>query len=63
MSCPIIKECSKLNEEHLAYLHSLTTPEAIVWGNEDGTRNGHAYCLMCIFMESHGRQQKILTIS
>lgn len=45
MSCPITKEFSKLNEEHLAYLHSLTTPEAIVWGNEDGTRNGHAYCL------------------
>lgn len=36
MSCPITKECSNLNEEHLTYLHSLTTPEAIVWGNEDG---------------------------
>lgn len=45
MSCPIIKECSKLNEDHLTYLHSLTTPKAIVWGNEDGTRNKHAYCL------------------
>ena len=45
MSCPITKECSKLNEEHLAYLRSLRTPEAIVWGNNDGTRNGHAYCL------------------
>ena len=44
MSCSIAKECSKLNEDHLAYIHSLTTPEAIVWGNEDGTRNGHAYC-------------------
>lgn len=60
MSCPITKECSNLNEEHLAYLHSLTTPEAIVWGNEDGTRNGHAYCLMIIFMASHGRTAKAL---
>lgn len=45
MNCPITKECSNLNEEHLAYLRSLRTPEAIVWGNNDGTRNGHAYCL------------------
>ena len=63
MSCPITKEYSKLNEEHLAYLHLLTTPEAIVWGNEDGTRSEHAYCLMYIFMASHGWQQKLLTRS
>ena len=43
--CPIIKECSQFSKEHLAYLHSLTTPEAIVWGYADGTRNEHAYCL------------------
>lgn len=45
MANGLCAESGELDEEHLAYLRSLTTPEAIVWGNNDGTRNGHAYCL------------------
>lgn len=43
-NCPIINECHELNEVHLRYLHSLRTPEAIVWGNANGSRNDHAWC-------------------
>jgi len=43
-NCPIINEFHKFNKEHLAYLHLLMTPEAIVWGNADGSRNDHVWC-------------------
>lgn len=41
--CPITNECLEFNEVHLKYLHSLNTPEAIIWGNADGTRNKHVW--------------------
>lgn len=44
MNCPIYNECEDFASEHLQYLRSLDTPEAIVWGNADGSRNSHAWC-------------------
>ena len=44
MNCPIFNQCKDFSLTHLSYLRSLNTPEAIVWGNADGTRNGHAWC-------------------
>lgn len=42
--CPIRKQCSHFDVEHLTYLHSLCSPEAVVWGNADGSRNDHVWC-------------------
>lgn len=44
ITCPIYNLCKNFDLEHLTYLQSLTTPDAIVWGNADGTRNDHVWC-------------------
>lgn len=44
MICPIRSMCRKFNADHLAYLRSLDTLGAVVWGNADGSRNDHVWC-------------------
>lgn len=44
MNCPIFKVCESFASDHLSYLRTLKTPEAIVWGNANGSRNKHAWC-------------------
>lgn len=44
MNCPVLNHCEKFAKGHLDYLHSLCTPETVVWGNADGSRNDHVWC-------------------